>query len=83
MAATPITCFERARSMARSLPKDEGQRGFLHGLPVLIKDAASRDLFDFFEASNIFGFGRHSFSFSPPSTLGTPVSWRSWGATPK
>ncbi|CAJ1340083.1 unnamed protein product [Effrenium voratum] len=38
VAATPITCFERARSMARSLPKDEGQRGFLHGLPVLIKD---------------------------------------------
>ena len=38
--ATPITCFERARERAQQLKKSTAQtgRGFLHGLPVLIKD---------------------------------------------
>ena len=38
--ATPITCFERARERAQQLENSPPQtgRGFLRGLPVLIKD---------------------------------------------
>ena len=38
--ATPITCFERARERAQQLDNLTATgRGFLHGLPVLIKDS--------------------------------------------
>ena len=37
--ATPIPCFERAREKARQLERSDARsRGFLYGLPVLIKD---------------------------------------------
>ena len=39
--ATPITCFERARDRARKLPSTSKERGFLHGLPILVKDCES------------------------------------------
>lgn len=40
--ATPITCFDRAREKARQLDTSaSGNRGFLYGLPVLVKECLS------------------------------------------
>jgi len=38
--ASPITCFDRAREKAWEIMRNCGEksRGFLHGLPILIKD---------------------------------------------
>ena len=42
--ATPITCFDRAREKAWEIMRNcaEKRRGFLHGLPILIKAGNSR-----------------------------------------
>ena len=42
--ATPITCFDRAREKARQLDTSASSgnsRGFLYGLPVLVKECLS------------------------------------------
>lgn len=53
--ATPITCFERAREKAQQLEKDFAKRstsrGFLHGLPVLIKDLSPKEVYQYHPCS--------------------------------
>lgn len=51
--ATPITCFERARERAQQLENSPPQtgRGFLRGLPVLIKDTHAVEGVRFTEGS--------------------------------
>eukprot|EP00434_Breviolum_minutum_P028812 symbB.v1.2.025486.t1/scaffold2475.1/size78315/5 len=50
--ATPITCFDRAREKARQLDTSaSGNRGFLYGLPVLVKDTHAVEGVRFTEGS--------------------------------